>query len=261
MNMDVKYRQVLGRLNIRLLVSYFVVLILFILPACQVNDEVSSHKVLELEKEIERIELENTLLKITIDSIKLEVENDVVFQSVFDNKYIELGKSIGFVTNFTTIDDLIEIYGKKNINDEVVYSSEGNDVFGTKITFPEPSNSLFILWKDQNVKSNPGSVWTVGEAWQIKNIKVGTTLSEVETLNTVPFILNNLEIDAYLAGTVDNWNDGKLDDLDLQFEVVGQFKSPYHETSGIQYSDTLVSIVDLKVKQLRIRLSPNYYGY
>lgn len=172
--------------------------------------------------------LENKLLSKEGEILKkkeeLNIEQEKFYQkektNVLTNKIIIPGQKVGPITITSTEKELIELFGKENVQNAVVYSDEGNDVNGTEIIFANPENNIYILWKDVQ-RLSPNIVYIRGGDWRTKEgIRVGSTIKDIENINGKSFLLNTFET-CFSPGTVATWNNGSLDGtyINMEFEI------------------------------------------
>ena len=108
--------------------------------------------------------------------------------------------------------NLIQMYGRRNVQSKNIHLGEGEFEPGTVIFPKEPNKIAGILWENSDQKqhlksvriSGQGSVWKIGHG-----ITLGTTLKELEQLNGRPFLLAGFGWD--YSGTVTSWEKGNLE--------------------------------------------------
>lgn len=105
-------------------------------------------------------------------------------------------------------------YGADNVASERIHLGEGETVPGTVLFPGDSSRRLTVIWEDSIARTRPTRV-TVGSRetrwFVIPGVSLGTSLSELESLNGKPFKLFGFEWD--YAGTVSGWDGGRLDSL------------------------------------------------
>ena len=164
---------------------------------------------------------------------------------------------VGLITSSTTKSALNKLYDKGNIREYVVYSYEGFDIKGTEVIFDNTADNITIEWNDGNLTpkiiriKNPNSNWKTKEG-----VGIGSTIKEVEKANGKPFTIYGYEIDAYLAGTVKNWNSGNLQGLNLQFKITKEIPvEVYMEMMGdrgILSNNPLLEKAGLQVENITV---------
>ena len=164
---------------------------------------------------------------------------------------------VGLITSSTTKSALNKLYDKGNIREYVVFSYEGIDIKGTEVIFDNTADNITIEWNDGNLTpkiiriKNPNSNWKTKEG-----VGIGSTIKEVEKANGKPFTIYGYEIDAYLAGTVKNWNSGNLQGLNLQFKITKEIPvEVYMEMMGdrgILSNNPLLEKAGLQVENITV---------
>ena len=122
------------------------------------------------------------------------------------------GERVGKITKNSTIEELIETYGKKDTKKASIYIAEGEETPGL-LLFPGTQNELEVAWDDPK-KGGPAFVRIAqeGTEWITANgITVGTSLAELEEANGRPFQFYGFDWD--FGGLVSNWQGGELDGL------------------------------------------------
>ncbi len=183
---------------------------------------------------------------------RYEFEEDISI----DRKIIP-NESVGLITSSTTKSALNKLYDKGNIRETVVFSYEGFDIKGTEVIFDNTADNITIEWNDGNLTpkiiriKNPNSNWKTKEG-----VGIGSTIKEVEKANGKPFTIYGYEIDAYLAGTVKNWNSGNLQGLNLQFKITKEIPvEVYMEMigdRGILSNNPLLEKAGLQVENITV---------
>jgi len=120
------------------------------------------------------------------------------------------GAKVGPITAKTSEADLIQVYGKANVQSKDIEVGEGFTEPGTVINPDDPSKTIQIIWKDQNRRQFPDSIRISSEKkslWRTtQGISIGTTLKELEMINGKPFSLAGYGWD--YGGTVLSWEKG-----------------------------------------------------
>ncbi len=183
---------------------------------------------------------------------RYEFEEDIsIDRNIIPNE------SVGLITSSTTKSALNKLYDKGNIRETVVFSYEGFDIKGTEVIFDNTADNITIEWNDGNLTpkiiriKNPNSNWKTKEG-----VGIGSTIKEVEKANGKPFTIYGYEIDAYLAGTVKNWNSGNLQGLNLQFKITKEIPvEVYMEMigdRGILSNNPLLEKAGLQVENITV---------
>src|SRR2546427_10842223 len=96
------------------------------------------------------------------------------------------GAKVGPITAKTSEADLIQVYGKANVQSKDIEVGEGFTEPGTVINPDDPSKTIQIIWKDQNRRQFPDSIRISSEKkslWRTtQGISIGTTLKELEMI-------------------------------------------------------------------------------
>lgn len=123
------------------------------------------------------------------------------------------GRSVGPITQNTSEEQLIKIFGAQNVKRENVHVGEGEMQPGT-VLFPNDSRKkLSILWRDAT-RQRPEKILISGKNtfWKTdRGITIGTTLSTIEELNGGAFALTGFGWD--YSGTVLHSNAGRIAEL------------------------------------------------
>ena len=123
------------------------------------------------------------------------------------------GRSVGQITQNTSEEQLIKIFGAQNVKRANVHVGEGEMQPGT-VLFPSDSRKkLSILWRDAT-RQRPEKITISGKNtfWKTdRGITIGTTLSTIEELNGRAFTLTGFGWD--YSGTVLHSNGGLIAEL------------------------------------------------
>ena len=174
---------------------------------------------------------------------RYEFEEDIsIDRNIIPNE------SVGLITSSTTKSALNKLYDKGNIRETIK---------GTEVIFDNTADNITIEWNDGNLTpkiiriKNPNSNWKTKEG-----VGIGSTIKEVEKANGKPFTIYGYEIDAYLAGTVKNWNSGNLQGLNLQFKITKEIPvEVYMEMMGdrgILSNNPLLEKAGLQVENITV---------
>lgn len=125
--------------------------------------------------------------------------------------------------------ELIDKFGKNNVSWDTVFGAEGAVSMATLI-YPGTINQIEVVWKNMKKKSGMEKV-TLTAFYDTENeklitktrwktsygITLGTTLSELEKMNEVPFIFYGFGWD--FGGIVSEFNKGKLSKLPVSIQI------------------------------------------
>ena len=183
---------------------------------------------------------------------RYEFEEDISI----DRKIIP-NESVGLITSSTTKSALNKLYDKENIRETVIFSYEGNDIKGTEVIFDNTADNITIQWNENNLTPQIIRIENLNSNWKTKEgVGIGSTIKEVEKANGKPFTIYGYEIDAYLAGTVKNWNSGNLQGLNLQFKITKEIPvEVYMEMMGdrgILSNNPLLEKAGLQVENITV---------
>lgn len=183
---------------------------------------------------------------------RYEFEEDISI----DRKIIP-NESVGLITSSTTKSALNKLYDKENIRETVIFSYEGIDIKGTEVIFDNTADNITIEWNDGNLTPKIIRIENLNSNWKTKEgVGIGSTIKEVEKANGKPFTIYGYEIDAYLAGTVKNWNSGNLQGLNLQFKITKEIPvEVYMEMigdRGILSNNPLLEKAGLQVENITV---------
>lgn len=117
--------------------------------------------------------------------------------------------------------DLIEAFGRGNVERTMINLAEGETEPGTKL-FPGTTDELDIIWSGEY--ACPRFVRSTHEYsnWRLANgLGIGTLLEDVEAANDTTLLVWGFEWD--YSGYVESFEDGKLSGLLLRFIVPGDW--------------------------------------
>ena len=174
---------------------------------------------------------------------RYEFEEDISI----DRKIIP-NESVGLITSSTTKSTLNKLYDKGNIRETIK---------GTEVIFDNTADNITIEWNDGNLTPKIIRIENLNSNWKTKEgVGIGSTIKEVEKANGKPFTIYGYEIDAYLAGTVKNWNSGNLQGLNLQFKITKEIPvEVYMEMigdRGILSNNPLLEKAGLQVENITV---------
>jgi hypothetical protein len=173
-----------------------------------------------------------------------------------EDYYLITKKRFGLINAQTKKSNLKYLFDKSQIKDKIIDSYEGFDVVGTEISFRNSNDNFTIQWHDNTLTPYIIKTNYQNSHWRIKDdIKVESTLKEVQNKNEKVFSLNNFEVDAYLAGVVSNWNYGALEGFQIQFEITKELSSKEYlviMNSDLFSDNKTLQKANLTVKQISI---------
>ncbi|WP_083912917.1 lysozyme inhibitor LprI family protein [Rubritalea marina] len=128
------------------------------------------------------------------------------------------GQSIGALKSGSTIDDFMMFYGVENIKEVEVPMGEGETVKGYALFPNDPEREVTIIFSEDQKElkvliTSETSRWTI-----LDDIKIGTTLVDLEKLNHSEFKLYGFEWD--FGGVVNSYGDGKLEKYRSNLTVI-----------------------------------------
>ncbi len=174
---------------------------------------------------------------------RYEFEEDIsIDRNIIPNE------SVGLITSSTTKSALNKLYDKGNIRETIK---------GTEVIFDNTADNITIEWNDGNLTPKIIRIENLNSNWKTKEgVGIGSTIKEVEKANGKPFTIYGYEIDAYLAGTVKNWNSGNLQGLNLQFKITKEIPvEVYMEMigdRGILSNNPLLEKAGLQVENITV---------
>ena len=118
----------------------------------------------------------------------------------------------GRIESFSTIEDIIRLYGAEQVEKRMVYGPEGIGRFDVSVIYPNTANELLVFWDQNDYGKRPSSVSMrkAGSNWHtLYGVKIGTTLEELNQLNGRPFKFLGFNWD-YGGSVKNNWEDGRL---------------------------------------------------
>ena len=177
---------------------------------------------------------------------RYEFEEDIsIDRNIIPNE------SVGLITSSTTKSALNKLYDKGNIRETIK---------GTEVIFDNTADNITIEWNDGNLTPKIIRIKNLNSNWKTKEgVGIGSTIKEVEKANGKPFTIYGYEIDAYLAGTVKNWNSGNLQGLKLQFKITKEIPvEVYMEMigdRGILSNNPLLEKAGLQVENITVEFN------
>ena len=208
--------------------------------------------------------MKRLLLILTIGLISVnsysQSDCNVKKEDISIDRNIIPNESVGLITSSTTKSALNKLYDKENIRETVIFSYEGNDIKGTEVIFDNTADNITIQWNNNNLTPQIIRIENLNSNWKTKEgVGIGSTIKEVEKANGKPFTIYGYEIDAYLAGTVKNWNSGNLQGLNLQFKITKEIPlEVYMEIMGdrgILSNNPLLEKAGLQVENITVEFN------
>ena len=177
---------------------------------------------------------------------RYEFEEDIsIDRNIIPNE------SVGLITSSTTKSALNKLYDKGNIRETIK---------GTEVIFDNTADNITIEWNDGNLTPKIIRIKNLNSNWKTKEgVGIGSTIKEVEKANGKPFTIYGYEIDAYLAGTVKNWNSGNLQGLNLQFKITKEIPVEVYMKMmgdrGILSNNPLLEKAGLQVENITVEFN------
>jgi len=137
------------------------------------------------------------------------------------------GKRVGPITNKTTYEDMVLIFGEVNISDTQIPMGNGSFEKGTAIFAGDAARQIIVQWAIPRVK--PKAVVVSGTQWRtISKIGPGTRIRSIIQANGGPISFAGFEWQ--YAGFITSWRGGKLEaDHELSNSIMAYLapKEPY----------------------------------
>ena len=133
---------------------------------------------------------------------------------------IELGKRVGAIQKSSTLAQLKEAYGAKNVKTANLPGPEGTTLKGA-ILFKGGDREMHVIWNDEKPEKEVFDVQLIGKAWVIGDkLKLGATIADVEAVNGGAFKVSGFDWD---MGGYANFEGGKLaTKVMVRFSPAGQ---------------------------------------
>jgi hypothetical protein len=168
----------------------------------------------------------------------------------------------GKVHNKVSEKDLINLYGKANVN--TYRDTIAGKPYATTMLFEGQKNELQIVWHNEELLQYPNVCLFTKEKtkWNVsENISIGTTLDQLNTLNGKPF-----EFTAFgspNAGLITDFKGGKLQALSQCYGLVLDYDrkiAPILEgnlsgTANISSHTAGLQTLKIKIKAIRVFLN------
>lgn len=120
---------------------------------------------------------------------------------------VEPGKKVGVITRQTTLEQLQKAYGEKNVKDTEVPAAKGETMLAAVI-FEGTPHEIHVVWDYEKPRKEVAMVDIIGKGIAvISDLKVGSSIQDVEKANGAPFKLQGFGWD---LGGYANFEGGKL---------------------------------------------------
>jgi hypothetical protein len=153
------------------------------------------------------------------------------------------GVRVGPITAGAVRDDLNRLFPKEAVEDDEIELDEGMLQPATFVFRRDPSQTLAISWNGKGPQAHPKQIFVCHGLrrgtcrWQAADgIRMGTRLTELETLNGKPFTVSGFGYN--YGGNVLSWDGGKLEGLDCGGRLVLTLDG---ERTGSRYSAPMTS--------------------
>lgn len=118
----------------------------------------------------------------------------------------------GRIGPFSSLEDIIRLYGADQVEKRTVYGPEGVGRFDVSVIYPNTANELLVYWDQNNYGTRPltVSIRQPGSDWRtLYGIRVGTSLAELNQLNGCVFKFLGFNWD-YGGAIRSSWDEGRL---------------------------------------------------
>jgi hypothetical protein len=120
---------------------------------------------------------------------------------------IELGKRVGAIQKSSTLAQIKEAYGAKNVKSANLPGPEGTTLKGA-ILFKGGDREMHVIWNDEKPEKEVFDVQLIGKAWVIGDkLKLGASIADVEAVNGGAFKVSGFDWD---MGGFSDFKGGKL---------------------------------------------------
>ena len=165
------------------------------------------------------------------------------------------GKRVGPILENDNEASLINRLGKTLVKRDSVFIGEGEKLV-VSVIFSGEDSELTIFWEEQDFDNiyeirieNENSPWKTEE-----NIRIGTSLREIQQINKVPFMVSGFEWN--YAGTAMDWKSGEISDqLALIFETPDDPHASLLGDHSIPSDNRYLRRSNPKVKTIRVLFS------
>ena len=108
---------------------------------------------------------------------------------------IELGKRVGAIKKSSTLAQIKEAYGAKNVKSANLPGPEGTTLKGA-ILFKGGDREMHVIWNDEKPEKEVFDVQLIGKAWVIGDkLKLGASIADVEAVNGGAFKVSGFDWD------------------------------------------------------------------
>jgi hypothetical protein len=120
---------------------------------------------------------------------------------------IELGRRVGSINKNTSLAQLKEAYGARNVKSANLPGPEGTTLKGA-VLFKGGDREMHVIWNDEKPEKEVFDVQLVGKSWVVGDrLKLGAGVADVEAENGGPFKVSGFDWD---LGGFANFEGGKL---------------------------------------------------
>jgi hypothetical protein len=178
---------------------------------------------------------EQNAINQSVDSAAILQSNTTGIQSsVSDEFLIVPGKNVGRITYKTSIDDLREIFGEKNVKTETVLIAEG-----TEEAVETSINELEISWENDKTLMHPS--WVEIDIdnlpdrktkYTFETLSIGSTIDDIIKVNKGNFTLSR---DDNYQFFIDSWEGGYLEKYKNNFRFILGGPFNYDETERLAH--------------------------
>jgi hypothetical protein len=176
------------------------------------------------------------------------------------------GARVGAITSKSTLADVARIYGEANVRLTRVHGVEGDGGVVTLVVFPDDSlRRLEVAFSDTVNLRYPRMVTFRGSQsiWHtIAGVSLGTTVDELQKLNTKPFEFNGFGWD--YGGQIVNWHGGAMSrdsSIAIRLDALHLFDNkPYRSVMGekkVSSANRLARELRPYVGEIDVRLTGN----
>ncbi len=118
------------------------------------------------------------------------------------------GKSVGAIKRNSTLEQIQQAYGKKNVKAAELPGPEGSTIPGA-ILFKGGDREMHVIWNEERIGQEVWDVKLIGKAWVIQEkLKLGAGIADVEAVNGGAFKIGGFDWD---LGGYANFEGGKLE--------------------------------------------------
>lgn len=168
---------------------------------------------------------------------------------------IDPASNVGGITPESSKAHIAELFGAENVERYEIPVGEGETVEGTRV-YGGTDNEFLIEWNEESNTPERITIENPKTQWKTKEgITIGTTLDELEKINSAPFLLTGFAW-GYEGRSV-SWENGTLPpelQVDFEHKVLPQHEERQVEGDGFYPSNNpIIKKKALKVRALYIR--------